>query len=264
MSGNEGTTERALARRTAALGKTSVPPVEIGARPLDAELLDNLQDHLLAGETHYTARPGVLELRQRLAQRIVVAGGPKYDAEQEIIITAGEGEALFTTLLGLHLSEGSQVSTNGGGGRHTELFAILGIQVVQPEAASIDPFPIEYSELTAEEVTAAPANNDEPLRVPTGDPTDTEAYEKTERIVNLGSFALGDSDSSWPAVGPRTVVIGNFDGLAGISSFRLGYVVGPADLIKKIMTWKQAFSICTAAPSQRAAIWALDKKEDGG
>ena len=122
-------TKRALARRTSELSGTSVPPIEIRAEPLDAELLEDLRNHLLAGETHYTTRPGVLELRQQLTQRIVIAGGPQYDAEQETIITAGEGEALFATLLGLGLSEGARASADDEGGRHSKLFAILGIQL---------------------------------------------------------------------------------------------------------------------------------------
>ena len=253
-------TKRALARRTSELSGTSVPPIEIRAEPLDAELLEDLRNHLLAGETHYTTRPGVLELRQQLTQRIVIAGGPQYDAEQETIITAGEGEALFATLLGLGLSEGARACADDEGGRHSKLFAILGIQVVQPTDANMAPPLLEYSELATDETGADTTGRDHlPQESMEGD-TPYQTDEKMKCIVNVGSLAFGDSTFGWPAVDPHTVVIGNFDGLAGISSFRLGYVVGPKTLVKKIMTWKQAFSICTAAPSQRAAIWTLDQK----
>jgi aspartate/methionine/tyrosine aminotransferase len=252
-------TKRALAQRTTMHSGTSVPSLEIRAEPLDAGLLEDLRDHLLAGETHYTTRPGVLELRQQLARRITITGGPEYDAERETIITAGEGEALFATLLGLGLSEGSLVSANDEGGRHSNLFAILGIQVVQPADPNMAPPLLEYSELATDKADADTTGRDQlPQEAMEGDlPCQTD--EKKKRIVNVGSLAFGGSTFGWPAVGPRTVVIGNFDGLAGISSFRLGYVVGPKALLKKIMAWKQAFSICTAAPSQRAAIWTLDQ-----
>jgi len=253
-------TKRALAQRTTVHSGTSVPSLKIRTEPLDAGLLEDLRDHLLAGETHYTTRPGVLELRQQLARRITITGGPEYDAERETIITAGEGEALFATLLGLGLSEGSRVSADDDGGRHSKLFAILGIQVVQPADVKMGPPPLEYSELVTEKAAAGTTDDDEVLRKPMVGDTSYQADEKTKCIVNVGSLAFGNSTFGWPAVGPHTVVIGNFDGLAGISSFRLGYVVGPENLVKKIMTWKQAFSICTAAPSQRAAIWTLDQK----
>ncbi len=53
------------------------------------------------------------------------------------------------------------------------------------------------------------------------------------------------------------IVIGHLDGLNGIDHFRVGYAAGPPVLIKRLMTWKQALSICSAAPSQRAALFAL-------
>ena len=253
-------TKRALAQRITVHSGTSVPSLEIRAEPLDAGLLEDLRDHLLAGETHYTTRPGVLELRQQLARRITITGGPEYDAERETIIMAGEGEALFATLLGLDFSEGSRVSADDDGGRHSKLFAILGIQVVQPTDANMAPPLLEYSELATDETGADTTGRDHlPQESMEGD-TPYQTDEKMKCIVNVGSLAFGDSTFGWPAVDPHTVVIGNFDGLAGISSFRLGYVVGPEDLVKKIMTWKQAFSICTAAPSQRAAIWTIDQK----
>ena len=253
-------TKRALAKRTTVHSGTSVASLETRAEPLDAELLEDLRDHLLAGETHYTTRPGVLELRQQLAQRITITGGPEYDAERETIITAGEGEALFATLLGLGLSEGSRVSADDDGGRHSKLFAILGIQVVQPADANMAPPLLEYSELATDETDADTTSRDQLLQEAREGDTPYQTDEKMKCIVNVSSLAFGDSTFGWPAMDPCTVVIGNFDGLAGISSFRLGYVVGPKALVKKIMKWKQAFSICTAAPSQRAAIWTLNQK----
>ena len=47
-------TKRALAQRITVHSGTSVPSLEIRAEPLDAGLLEDLRDHLLAGETHYT------------------------------------------------------------------------------------------------------------------------------------------------------------------------------------------------------------------
>ena len=53
------------------------------------------------------------------------------------------------------------------------------------------------------------------------------------------------------------VVTGSLDSLPGLSSFRVGFASAPPALAPKLFAWKQALSICTAAPSQRAAILAL-------
>ena len=39
--------------------------------------------------------------------------------------------------------------------------------------------------------------------------------------------------------------------------FRLGFVAAPPEVLANITKWKQASSICSPAPSQRAALRAL-------
>ena len=85
--------------------------------------------------------------------------------------------------------------------------------------------------------------------------------------------SFGDSDdASSPSVAPDAatssaaesanahsdaIVIGSLDGLEGMQPFSLGFVAAPLDVRPRIAKWKQASSICSPAPSQRAALWAL-------
>ena len=131
------------------------------------DILDGVRAALVSGETHYTSRPGILELRSAVAQDLNVPGR----GADEVVITSGVGEAVFVTLLALGL----------------------------------DPFPTD------------------PRRL------------------------------------PDDVFLGDFDARPELSSFRVGYVCAPKELAKKVRSWKQALSICTAAPSQRAAILVLDR-----
>jgi len=144
------------------------------------DVLNAVREALLSGETHYVSRPGLIELRQKIAERISRRGGPAHDPATQIVVTAGEEEALFVA--GLALAHGA--------------------------SAPADAF-LSRRAATAPEL---------------------------------------------PSLG---VVIGNLDALPGVASFRVGFVAGPADLVRRIQTWKQAFSICTAGPSQRAALAAL-------
>lgn len=141
---------RALAKRVGDLPATS-GPLAVGAAPL--EILEGVHDALLSGETHYTDRPGMRELREKVAATL----GRTAD---EIIITTGDREARFVIRL---------------------------------------------------------------------------AFEEA----------------------PDDIVIGNWDDVAGLESFRVGYVAAPKEKAAKVRSWKQALSICTAAPSQRAVLVAL-------
>ena len=61
----------------------------------------------------------------------------------------------------------------------------------------------------------------------------------------------------------RTVFMGNLDALSGLSTFRVSFLFGPKAIFERCRTWKQALSICGAAPSQRAALHALEPTHEG-
>ena len=144
----------ALAERVAGLS----PGEPLVVTPVPAEILDGVRKALEGGETHYTDRPGVRELRERVARKL------GYEPD-EVVITNGESEGRFVARL-----------------------------------------------------------------------------------------ALGDGAED-------RVEVGSFDELSGMSSFRVGYVAAKEDDAKKVKGMKQALSICTAAPSQRAVILSLGADE---
>ena len=98
---------RALSARVRTL---SVDLTEIDVAVPPAGLIDEVRRHLLDGETHYTTRPGIVDLRRRIAERIEQIGGGSLDHLASVLITAGEREALFVILLGL----GSTIGRDGG------------------------------------------------------------------------------------------------------------------------------------------------------
>jgi hypothetical protein len=198
-----------------------------------------LREHLSAGETHYTTRPGLGELRQAIGQEIGRLGGPTYGPEG-VVITAGEGESLFVTLLGLGIGEEAKVVVDGEC-RHRELLDLLRIDLVGPQDPTAGQAKAAYRDLeTAGDRTRLPLSND------------------CQEIVALGGLIR-----SVPRTGDHldrsegAIMIGHLDDLKGIDHFRVGYAAGPPVLVKRLMTWKQALSICSAAPSQRAALFAL-------
>jgi hypothetical protein len=77
-------------------------------------------------------------------------------------------------------------------------------------------------------------------------------------VLNLES-SLGSSLESFPPFDPSlTLVTGDLDAIEGLSTFRVAFLMGTKAMIARCRPWKQALSICSAAPSQRAAIHALE------
>ena len=131
-----------------------------------------LRNALLGGETHYTPRPGLPELRERIAALLVEAGAPPGG---QVVITAGRQEALFVV-------------------------------------RGVDP------------------------------------------VVDLGD-RFPEADLS--GVSPDAVLVGSLDAFPELAPFRLGFFRSPDALLARLRGLKQAISICTAAPSQRAAALVL-------
>ncbi|MDE2275924.1 MAG: pyridoxal phosphate-dependent aminotransferase [Burkholderiales bacterium] len=65
----------------------------------DPALLDHVADALRDGLNQYPPMAGVPALRQRVAAKLETLYGRRYDAEQEITITAGATQAILTAVL---------------------------------------------------------------------------------------------------------------------------------------------------------------------
>jgi aspartate/methionine/tyrosine aminotransferase len=238
-----------LASRLRALAAVSQP--ERAAQVVvPSVVLEGVKRALISGETHYTNRPGIPALRTRLAQEIVRLGGPSYDPDLGVVITASAREALFVTLLGLGLPQGEVLIAGAAGDEYAGLFSLVGLR-----PRSIGPLTDSVRLLYFESVDA-----------PAAAATTVEATAVNLPILlNLRS-AVGAAGAPAAFTGPacRPVIVGDLDALPGMPAFGVGFVAGPTAMVGAARTWKQAFSICTAAPSQRAALVALAARQTEG
>ena len=95
-------------------------------------LLASLRHHLLAGETHYPDRPGMGELRRQGRRGAPERGGFRRGDADCVLITQGEGESLFATILGLGGGEGAAIVARAGG-RHQHLLDWMRVRVIEPD-----------------------------------------------------------------------------------------------------------------------------------
>lgn len=245
-----------LADRTSLLSSASRPDTKVVSHDVSQEMLAAVERALLGGETHYTVRPGVPELRRRIARAVVVAGGPTPDAEdpmENVLITSDVSEALFVVLLGLGLSPGTVLVSSKDNCRHAGLFSLMGMEMTSTFDTKdvVPPINLVYrdwdSDIGSQEraLSVASARN-------------------CPDIVDLDSSLWSRTSMSLPPHLDRTVFMGNLDALSGLSTFRVAFLFGPKAIFERCRTWKQALSICGAAPSQRAALHALEATDEGG
>jgi aspartate/methionine/tyrosine aminotransferase len=195
-------------------------------------VLDDVRQALLAGDTHYTSRPGVPALRAAIAATLAARGFPLADHEAHIVVTAGVDEAL--TVAGL-AHRGARVIVEPGADRATAVLTALGLEVSARDADGGHAPPAFVYSTTGRGTCPA------------------------DQLVvhDLGASLWSADPPRFSPADAQTIAIGSLDGLDGLASFRVGFAAGPAAVIARLRSWKQALSICTAAPSQRAAIGAL-------
>lgn len=209
-----------VADRAQALGEgRSLPDAGASLPPAHAAAL---RAALVGGETHYTPRPGLPELQEAVARRVEAAGAPPGGM---VVITAGRQEALFCALAGAR-SRPVSVSARVPGA----LAACAALDLVPvPEGAG--------ARVTIPEQAGG------------GGPVD---------IVDCGDRLLDPREERFLAgVGENAVLVGSLDGLPELRPFRVGFLRAPPGTLPRLRSLKQAISICTAAPSQRAAALAL-------
>ena len=223
---------------------TADPTPAPGGTPFDPALLESLRHHLLAGETHYPERPGMSDLRERIGARLPAIG---YTARKAngVLVTASEGESLLVTLLGLGLVPGGLLLAERGG-RHQPLLDWLGVDCAPDPRTEAAAGATRYREVGS---LAGPA----PAPSHGGSGSMIEAtggllFEDHPSETARKEASNEDRDP---------IVIGDLSGLRRLGPFRLGFVAADPDMLTKITKWKQASSICSPAPSQRAALWAL-------
>ena len=229
-----------------------------------------LRHHLLAGETHYPDRPGMGELRRRVGEALPRVGFPAREPDG-VLITQGEGESLFATLLGLGGGEGAVIVASPGG-RHQRLLDWMRVRVIEPGTdappgaeAAFQLIEYEAGAAILENGNASPDLGIPRVHAigdrlfPAGDSPNSSASSTTHGAPSSagdsgdGPSVPGDPDPDLA----DAIVIGSLDGLEGMHPFSLGFVAAPVAVRPRIAKWKQASSICSPAPSQRAALWAL-------
>ena len=223
------------------------------------------------GKTFYTSNAGLKDLKIEICKYLDRKINVKYDYATETMVTVGGSEAIDIAFRAM-LDEGDEVL------------------IPQPCYVSYDPcavladgvpVPISLKEenefkLTAEELEAAITPKTKILVLPfPNNPTGaTMSREELAPIAELVKkydlYVLSDeiyseltyndkhvSIAEFPGMKERTLVINGFSKGFAMTGWRLGYVCGPANIIKQMLKIHQYAILCAPTNSQYAAIEGL-------
>ncbi len=226
---------------------------------------------LMRGETRYTSNSGILELRHAIVAKWAQLYGVEYHPEAETLITVGGSEALYLVLMAIlnpgdevlipepcFVSYEAEVIFAGGtpvpiATQVETLFQVTGAQLeaaVTPRTKAIlinypnNPTGAILTREYMEEIAAVAAKHD--LIV-----ISDEIYD---RLVYAGEHI---TFSRLPGMRERTVIIGGFSKDYAMTGWRLGFALGPADILAVMRKIHQYTIMSASTTAQVAAITAM-------
>lgn len=238
---------------------TPEPVVRAGVRSLER------------GETHYTSNLGILELRKALSVHLEQLYGVSYDPETEILITVGGSEALNLAALAL-LDPGDEMIIP------TPCFVSYQAATIMAGGVAVEiPCTMENNfDVDPEEIRKAITPHTKAILI--GFPNNpTGAVASREHLLEIAKIAeehdlIVISDEiydrlvygvkhvcfpSLPGTRKRTLLLGGFSKDYAMTGWRIGYAVGPSEILKGLLSVHQFMVMCAPTVSQKAALEAL-------
>ena len=231
---------------------------------------------LTRGVTHYTSNLGDLRLRRSICRYFRERFGGEYDPNRECIVTVGVSEGLDIALRAV-LAPGDAVLY------HEPCYVSYSPTVRMAHGLPIPvvtraehAFVVQVEDL---EKAWTPACKVLMLNYPNNPTGAGMTWEDkcavAEFAVRRDLLVLSDeiydelsyiprspSIATCPGMRERTIVFNGFSKAFAMTGFRIGYAVGPHDLVEAMMKVHQYSMLCAPSPCQYACIEALDNGAD--
>jgi len=223
------------------------------------------------GKTIYTSNAGLKELKVEICKYLNRRFDLSYDYEKETIVTVGGSEAIDIALRAM-IDYGDEVLIpQPSYVSYLPCTVLAGGVPVIIELKSENDF-----KLTKEELLAAITEKTKILILPfPNNPTGAimdynDLKEIADIIIEKDLFVISDeiyseltygskhvSIASFPGLKERTIVINGFSKSYAMTGWRLGYAVGPANIIYEMIKIHQFAIMCAPSTSQYAGIEAV-------
>ncbi len=228
---------------------------------------------LQQGHTAYTSNAGMIELRSAVAQKLGdLYGGPAYDPEKEVLITVGVSEAMYLIMQAM-LDPGDEVIVpQPCFVSYTASVILAGGTVVDIPTYAKDDFRVEPRAIeaaitprTKALLIGFPSN-------PTGAVMDRAGMLEIARIAEKHDLIVISDEiydrlvysdhehvmfASLPGMADRTVHLGGMSKDYAMTGWRIGYALGPTDLIGAMRKIHQYLIMSASTTGQEAALEAF-------
>lgn len=263
------------------LAKTIDDVVDFTLGDPDVQPHENIKEAacraIIDGKTRYSQNAGLLELREIISKRYKEKELLEYSPVSEIAITVGAMEGLYLTLLSL-INPGDEVIIPApyyvNYKQMVEMCGGTPVIVDPSDRKSLlvngDDIAKAITDKTKIILLNSPANPSGRILSDDTVKTIAEVAIRNDLIVISDEVyrKLIYDDQSYLSIATlkgmknNVVVINSLSKEFCMTGYRIGYVLGPEDIIAAIVKLQENVAACAPLPSQYAAIEALGAKED--
>jgi aminotransferase len=232
---------------------------------------------MVENHADYTPPEGLLSLRQAISERVKRVNGIDADPETEVVVTNGGQEALLLMIMAV-LSPGDQIIVpEPNYNTYHDAMKFVGAEKVGIPSTAETNFRTD-----PEKVRAAITDKTRAiLLVSPNNPTASViSREDLEALIQIAHehdliiiaddiydmFVYDDfkhvSPASLPGGKERTLTLNALSKSFAMTGWRLGWIVGPADLMARVKTLKAAITGGTSIIAQHAGLAALTGPQD--
>ena len=228
------------------------------------------------GKTFYTSNAGLMELREAICNYYDRRFGLRYDHKTQTLVTVGGSEGLDLALRAL-VNPGDEVLI-------AEPCFVSYMPCAYLAGATAVSIPLKEENefrITPEEIEEKITPNSKVLMIsfptnPTGAVMRKEHLEAIAEVVLkhdlivisdeiYAELTYGDkhvSIASLPGMKERTIIINGFSKAYAMTGWRMGYVLGPPEIVALMTKIHQFAIMCAPTTSQYAALEAANNCDD--
>jgi N-succinyldiaminopimelate aminotransferase len=235
-----------------------------------AEIIEAAVAALRAGHNQYAPGPGVPELRAAVAQHQREFYGLEYDAEAEVLVTAGATEAIAAALLALCEPGDEVVTFDPSYDAYPADIAMAGARH-RPVTLRPPSWTFDFDELKA---AIGPRTRLVLVNSPHNPTGKVFSYEELECIAGhcreRDLLAVTDEVyehlvfdgthrplATLPGMRDRTLGISSAGKTFSLTGWKIGWACGPAELVAAVRATKQFLTYTNGTPFQFAVAGAL-------
>lgn len=265
-----------LAQRHESEGRDLIH-LEIGEPDFDTpkHIVDAAHDAARDGATHYTSNAGILELRKAIVDWMETEREVEMDPETEVVVTTGAMEALHLAMLSI-VDPGEEVIIPEPAwpnySAQTRLAGGTPRLIPLREEHGFDLAPERISETITDEtalvVLTSPSNptgrvySKETVRQVVETAAEHNAYVIADEVYS--GIEYGEPTSSMVAMCDHPDQVLTVDSVSkkyAMTGWRVGWLTGPESILSQVEKLHESTSACAPAPSQHAAIAALEGEQ---